>query len=210
MPVRTKRKAAVEPVPTLRDYVEAFCDADPSSRGDVVRLSGLLAKVVGGELAKALPGYIVRVGHRKYGGVIRRHHLDIFVSTDDLGLQVGIDVKGLNSRESVGKNWPNRVGDLHEMSANHHDKFPYAVMGGVLAIPHGVRAEQLANIERSMERLGGRRVPADPKDQMESLALLVIDKDKRQVVPDVPAPDSPLRYEKFVPTVVERLLERRH
>ena len=45
---RTK-KTSKEQAPTLRDYVDAFCDA-PLTRKAVMDLSSMLAKVVGGML----------------------------------------------------------------------------------------------------------------------------------------------------------------
>lgn len=185
-------------MPTWDDYVSAFCDA-PLTRRAVLRLSALLAQVVGGELQAQLgPATHVEVGHRAFGGSIRRHHLDVFIANAQLGLQLGIDVKGLNSGPSVGKNWNNRVGDLHELSTNHHHNFPRAVMGGVLAIPHeGISDNTLANIERAMRKVGGRVGVGDPQNQLERAALLVINKSERRILEAIPAPDGPLRIEAF-------------
>src|SRR6476659_3820617 len=118
----------LDPTPTLDDYVREFSHA-PISRKAVMDLSAMLARVVGSQLQNELPGAKVEVGHHSFGGAVRRHHLDAFIANAHLGLQLGIDVKGLNSASSVGKNWNNRIGDLHELATNHHHTFPKAVMG---------------------------------------------------------------------------------
>jgi len=204
---RTK-KTSKEPAPTLRDYVNAFCDA-PLERKAVMDLSSLLAKVVGGMLQEQLSGVTVEVGQRSFGGSIRRHHLDAWVSNEHLGLQIGIDVKGLNSAASVGKNWNNRVGDLHELATNHHQSFPKAVMGGVLAIPYeGLGENILRNIEKAMLNMGGRRGTANAQNQFEQASLIVISKERRLVLPDIPKKGGPLRIEAFAEAMADIFKQR--
>jgi hypothetical protein len=204
---RTK-KTSKEQAPTLRDYVEAFCDA-PLTRKAVMDLSSLLAKVVGGMLQEQLPGVAVEVGHRAFGGAVRRHHLDAFVANEHLGLQLGIDVKGLNSPSSVGKNWNNRVGDLHELATNHHQSFPKAVMGGVLAIPYeGLGESILRNIEKAMLNMGGRRGTVNAHNLFEQASLIVISKERRLVLPNIPQKGGPLRIETFASGIADIFKQR--
>jgi len=196
MPAKQPAKLTGPP-PTIEQYVSAFCDA-PMTRADVNQLSDLLARVVGGELQQRLPKDEILVGHRSFGGSSRRHHLDIFIADQHLGLKLGIDVKGLNSKSSVGKNWNNRVGDLHELALNHHSHFPNAVLGGVLAVPfEGLSDYVLKGIERAMFKLQGRRAIANAANLFECAALIVISKDERRVIDSIPEPGSPLRYEAF-------------
>jgi hypothetical protein len=185
------------PPPTIEQYVAAFCDA-PMTRAAVNQLSDLLARVVAGRLRPQLPQEEITVGHRSFGGSNRRHHLDIFIADQHLGLKLGIDVKGLNSKSSVGKNYNNRIGDLHELALNHHSHFRNAVLGGVLAVPYeGISEYVLRNLERSMFRLQGRRAIANADNLFECATLLVISKDVRRIIDTIPEPDSPLRYEQF-------------
>jgi hypothetical protein len=208
MATKPTKKTSKEPAPTLRDYVNAFCDA-PLERKAVMDLSSLLAKVVGGMLQEQLSGVTVEVGQRSFGGSIRRHHLDAWVSNEHLGLQIGIDVKGLNSAASVGKNWNNRVGDLHELATNHHQSFPKAVMGGVLAIPYeGLGENILRNIERAMLNMGGRRGTANAQNQFEQASLIVISKERRLVLPDIPKKGGPLRIEAFAEAMADIFKQR--
>lgn len=208
MATKPPKKTSKERAPVLRDYVEAFCDA-PLTRKAVMDLSSVLAKVVGAMLQEQLPGAAVEVGHRAFGGSVRRHHLDAFIANEHLGLQLGIDVKGLNSPSSVGKNWNNRVGDLHELATNHHQNFPRAVMGGVLAIPYeGLGASILQNIERSMLNMGGRRGTANAQNLFEQAALIVISKERRLILPDIPQKGGPLRIETFAASIADIFKQR--
>jgi hypothetical protein len=194
--------------PTIEDYVAAFCDAQ-ITRKAVMDLSTLLAQVVGTQIQGVLPAQRLQVGHKYFGGSSRRHHLDAFIANEHYGLQLGIDVKGLNSASSLGKNWNNRVGDLHELATNHHQNFPRAVMGGVLAIPYdGLTQNTLRNIERAMHRLGGRRAITNEVNRLEAAALLVISKAERAIRSDIPSPDSPARFERFAATMAEVFQER--
>ena len=169
----------------------------------------MLAHVVGSALQDKLPGVAVEVGHRDFGGSVRRHHLDAFVANAQLGLQLGVDVKGLNSARSVGKNWNNRVGDLHELATNHHQNFPRGVMGGVLAIPReGITPNTLRNIETAMGRMGGRRAVANAHNLLECACLIVISKDERRIVDDIPSPGSALRVERFAEIMSSVFKER--
>lgn len=196
------------PTPTIEQYVTAFCDA-PMTRAAVNQLSDLLARVVGGELQQRLPKEEILVGHRSFGGSTRRHHLDIFAADQHLGLKLGIDVKGLNSKSSVGKNWNNRVGDLHELALNHHSHFPNAVLGGVLAVPfEGLSDYVLKGIERAMFKLQGRRTIANAANLFERAALLVISKEERRVIDSIPEPSSPLRFESFSDAIAKVYKER--
>jgi hypothetical protein len=194
--------------PTIEDYVAAFCDAQ-ITRKAVMDLSTLLAQVVAAQIQALLPKQRVQVGHKYFGGSSRRHHLDAFIANEHYGLQLGIDVKGLNSASSLGKNWNNRVGDLHELATNHHQNFPRAVMGGVLAIPYdGLTQNTLRNIERAMQHLGARRAVTNEYNRLESAALLVISKAERTIRPDIPAPDSAARFERFASTMAQLFQER--
>lgn len=160
-------------------------------------------------LQEQLSGVAVEVGQRSFGGSIRRHHLDAWVANVHLGLQLGVDVKGLNSPSSVGKNWNNRVGDLHELATNHHQSFPKAVMGGVLAIPYeGLGENILRNIEKAMLNMGGRRGTANAQNQFEQASLIVISKERRLVLPDVPKKGGPLRIESFAEAMADIFKQR--
>ena len=205
---KPKPVAAVGPVPTLDDYVREFCAA-PLTRKAVMDLSSTLAKVVGAQIQRELPDQVLEVGHRFFGGSVRRHHLDCFIANRHYGLQLGIDVKGLNSASSVGKNWNNRVGDLHELATNHHNNFPRAVMGGVLAIPYEELTDSiLRNIERAMMNLHGRKAVTNAQNLLEQSCLIVISKERQMILPDIPLQNGPLRIETCAPSIAAIFRQR--
>lgn len=174
-----------------------------------MQLSRTLARVVGEQLRVLLPEAQLEVGRRTFAGSSRRHHLDAFVHSVDKGLQLGVDVKGLNSGLSVGKNWNNRIGDLHELAANHHTTSPKAVLGGVLAIPlEGITPTTLANIERAMLNLGERTAVSDSPNLLECACLIVISKEKRRIHEALPKSGSPLHVQNFAMTMA-RLYKQR-
>ncbi len=208
MTAERAKKAAVGTAPTLEDYVREFCDA-PITRKAVMDLSTMLGRVVGSLLQKELTDAVVEVGHRSFGGSIRRHHLDAFIANGHYGLQLGIDVKGLNSASSVGKNWNNRIGDLHELATNHHHIFPKAVMGGVLAIPYeGLSENVLRNIEKAMTNMNGRRAVTNAQNLLEQVSLIVISKERRAILEEIPRRDGPLRIETYEESIAEVFLQR--
>ncbi len=209
MPRKTTKKTLLDaPQVTMQQYVDAFCDA-PLTRKAVIDLSSLLAKVIGAQLQAELPHVEVKVGHKMFGGVIRQHHLDAFVSNEHYGLQLGVDVKGLNSGKSVGKNWNNRIGDFASMANNHHQHAPKAVMGGVLAIPYeGITPNTLKNIEQTLLNLQGRRAYANAHNIFEAIALIVISKESRKLLDNIPDPSGPLRVERFAKTSAELFRQR--
>jgi hypothetical protein len=70
---RPKSASGAGLIPALDNYVREFCAA-PLTRKAVMDLSSTLARVVGSQLQRELTEEMVEVGHRSFGGSIRRHH----------------------------------------------------------------------------------------------------------------------------------------
>jgi len=71
-------------------------------------------------------------------------------------------------------------------------------MGGVLAIPYeGLGENILRNIERAMLNMGGRRATTNAQNLLEQACLIVISKERRLILPDIPKKGGPLRIEAF-------------
>jgi hypothetical protein len=189
-------------------FIDAFCDA-PMERKAVIDLSKLLAKSVGADLQKALPMVDLHVGETEFGGTRGGHHLDIYAKGDD-GLRLGIDVKGLNSGASVTKNWRNRVlNDFVAFATKHHQTYPSAVLGGVLVIcADNVTSRTIANIEKALKDLNGRRATANVHGLLECVGLAIINKRDRVLLADRPSNDSGLRIEGFARTMASVFNQR--
>lgn len=200
---------------TLTEYVQAFCSA-PLARGEVNRLSRMLAHVVASQVETELAArgvtLPIEVGKPTFGGSRARHHLDAWIHEPSRGLMLGLDVKGLNKPQSVQKNWNNRIGDFEQLATHHHRLALNAVLGGVLAVPvEDLSDELLSKIEASMRKRGGRTHTANQQDQLEVTALIVISKQTKEILADVPAKSgvgAATRIESFAPRIAELFVER--
>lgn len=104
----------------------------------------------------------------------------------------------------------NRFGDIRTFAVNLHLKFPFAVLGGVLAIPTYeelptasavVRRPTRHLIERAIARLaraGGRRTEGDAPHLLEGVGVIVYDPDTATLDDALPPPGSGLRWDEFV------------
>ena len=115
---------------------------------------------------------------------------------------------------AVGRAIWNRFGDIRTFAVNLHLKFPFAVIGGVLAIPTWevaktkkkgtTRKSTIHLIERAVRRLvraGGRKTEGDAAHLLEGIAVVVYDPDTGKLHPTLPAPGSGLRWDEFIETL---------
>ncbi|HVM29146.1 MAG TPA: hypothetical protein VM305_00035 [Candidatus Limnocylindrales bacterium] len=143
------------------------------------------------------------VGEIEITGGIKPQQLDIVVASGRDGLALAIDVKGLNTRENAGKNLKNRLGDFVSIAVNFHLRFPYSVLGGVLALPSDISEAQLRKGIRIAEGLAGRVSPSEGPERFEGFCLLVFDCDRLDLSEQWPSPGSPVRYDNFVRSLAE-------
>lgn len=212
--------------PTVNDYVAAVSEyviASPTltphtkKRAQVV-LSNGLARALAAELTARVPGMRLRPGETNVAGALRvvkadlseTHHLD--------GLRLAVELKPVNL--AVGRAIWNRFGDIRTFAVNIHLKFPFAVVGGVLAIPAWewktrdgelVQVSTRRLIERATDRLaraGGRRTEGDAAHLLEGVAVLVYDPNTGQPDELLPPPGSGLRWSEFVNALVHAYVAR--
>jgi hypothetical protein len=82
-------------------------------------------------------------------------------------------------------------------------------MGGVLAIPYeGLSEGLLRNIEKAMMNMGGRRAVTNAQNLLEQACLIVISKEQRLVLADIPLPNGPLRIETYARSLAGIFLQR--
>jgi hypothetical protein len=72
-------------------------------------------------------------GERKVSGALRTVNADVSEIDDLDGLRLAVEIKPVNL--AVGRALWNRFGDIRTFAVNLHLKFPFCVVGGVLAIP---------------------------------------------------------------------------
>jgi hypothetical protein len=168
-----------------------------------------LGKALLGQLQTRLPVVDARVGEHVVSGALRTVNADVSEQHDLDGLRLAIEIKPVNL--AVGRAIWNRFGDIRTFAVNLHLKFPFAVIGGVLAVPTweaaktsttgAIRKPTTHLIQRAVSRLvraGGRKTEGDAAHLLEGIAVVVYDPDTAQLHPTLPAPGSGLRWEEFI------------
>ncbi|MDQ6946830.1 MAG: hypothetical protein M3256_11330 [Actinomycetota bacterium] len=132
---------AVAPTPDLQSYVKAASEyvLNAKSMSASVRkkaqiaLSAGLARAVRVELVQRIPKMRPHAGERTVAGALRSVRADVSESHELDGLRLALEIKPINL--AVGRAIWNRFGDVRTFAVNIHLKFPFAVVGGLLAVP---------------------------------------------------------------------------
>ncbi len=127
--------------PTLQDYVDAVSEyvlnakamSDSVRKRSQIALSGGLGRAVRRELVARVPSMKPHAGERNVAGALRSARADVSESHELDGLRLAIEIKPINL--AVGRAIWNRFGDVRAFAVNVHLKFPFAVVGGLLAVP---------------------------------------------------------------------------
>jgi hypothetical protein len=127
--------------PTIEDYLGAVSEyvlnARKLSAGGPkqaqIALGGGLGRVLATELAVKVPRMKPHAGELKVAGALRPAQADVSEAHQLDGLRLAVELKPVNL--AVGRALWNRFGDIRAFAVNIHLKFPFAVVGGVLAIP---------------------------------------------------------------------------
>jgi hypothetical protein len=205
--------------PSLDDYVAAVSQYvrqqatldDGQRKAAQIRLSSGLGEALLGELRRRLPSLTAgaSAGEQAVSGALRVAQLDLLEFHPLDGLRLAVEIKPVNL--AVGRALWNRFGDIRVTAVNVHLKFPFAVIGGVLAIPtyeevrrkagQVVRKGTTSLILRAVDRLvraGGRRSEADAAHLLEGVCVIAYDPETGKLEPDLPPTGSGLRWEEFV------------
>lgn len=127
--------------PTLEDYVDAVSEyvvnakamSDSLRKRAQIALSGGLGRALRRELIARVPSMKPHAGERNVAGALRSARADVSESHELDGLRLAIEIKPINL--AVGRAIWNRFGDVRAFAVNIHLKFPFAVVGGILAVP---------------------------------------------------------------------------
>jgi hypothetical protein len=215
--------ALQESTPSLQQYVNAasqyVLQAEHLSasikKKAQIRLSLILARVLVADLQEAEPSLAaLHVGERKVSGALRTVNADVSEIHELDGLRLAVEVKPVNL--AIGRAIWNRFGDVRTFAVNLHLKFPFAVVGGVLAIPtveyqRGVPRSAVPLIERAVDRFaraGGRKNEGEAAHLLEAIAVVAYDPANALIQPDLPAEDTGLRWEQFVNSLIQSYRSR--
>ena len=127
---------------------------------------------------------------------VRPQNFDVGYRPD--GVRFAFDSKTLNDKESIGKNWQNMINDLATEATTVHSRFPHALVAFMVIIPEPcfMPAQRAATIQ-TLERLARRSDVDGPDYTAEAIALILWNPADGTIDPNIPAPASPLRIEKF-------------
>ncbi len=149
------------------------------------------------QLQPSLPD-TVEVGPVRIVGGVRPQNFDVGYRPD--GVRIAFDSKTLNDDDSVGKNWQNMINDLATEATTVHTRFPSAVVGFLVCVPHQCLAHNASRASAmvgTLTRLGGRVLVDEPMHRAEALSLVLWDTATGRVDAGLPHPTSPLRLERF-------------
>jgi hypothetical protein len=175
-----------------------------------IRLSNALANALLAELHAAMPGMTEHAlaGEIWVAGALRSAKVDVVEFHPQDGLRLAVEIKPVNL--AVGRAIWNRFGDIRVTAVNLHLKFPFAVVGGLLAIPTSeevTRRGELAMrdtrhlIRRAVdrfERAGGRRSEAEAAHLLEGVCVLAYDIESATIEPALPPAGKGLRWSEFI------------
>jgi hypothetical protein len=138
----------------------------------------------------------VEVGPVRLVGGVRPQNFDVGYRPD--GLRFAFDSKTLNDRNSVQKNYQNMINDLATEATTVHSRFPYAVVGFLVAVPEPCLMEpQASALVGTLERLSGRILVDQPAHLAEVISMVVWNPEDGTISSKLPAADSRLRFERF-------------
>jgi hypothetical protein len=169
-----------------------------------IRLSLGLGKALASQLRLRVPTLDAMAGERVVSGALRTVKADVSQLHGLDGLRLAVEIKPVNL--AVGRAIWNRFGDIRTFAVNLHLKFPFAIIGGVLAIPTwevkgGERKSTVHLVQRAVRRLmraGGRKTEGDAAHLLEGIAVVVYDPETSQLHPTLPPVGSGLRWDEFI------------
>jgi hypothetical protein len=205
---------SVDPSPTLQTYLDAVSEyvrnaptrlASPA-KGAQIALSSGLGRVLRSELVAKVPRMDPHAGELNVAGALRTARADVSEAHHLDGLRLAVEIKPVNL--AVGRAIWNRFGDVRAFAVNIHLKFPFAVVGGVLAVP----TWEWAPVTKAMSKAGvGAADPVDDMDADDAGAEGDEDVDEAEEAEDLAATaaaDPAALYKKPTTHLLNRLITR--
>ena len=127
-----------------------------------IRLSNALGRALVVALSKRLPKLRAVSGERKVSGALRTVNADVSEIHELDGLRLAVEIKPVNL--AVGRAIWNRFGDIRTFAVNLHLKFPFCVVGGVLAIPTYEAVGSLQELEDELAEEADDIDAAQPRE----------------------------------------------
>lgn len=152
------------------------------------RLSNEIARAVAGTLrglglANCQPER-ARGRERQFAGGIGAKKVDVSFATEEDGLVLGVSIKSISFPDgrtrNYQKNLTNRRGDLLAEATTLHQRFPYAVIGGLFLFDEGAAADGTSRRPSTFETaheyfraFDGRGNQANSVERFEALGIVL-------------------------------------
>jgi hypothetical protein len=174
--------------PDLQDYINAVAEyvrqsgnlTAEDSKAAQISLSAGLGRCLREALTAANPRMQPQAGEVTVAGALRTARADVSDSHQLDGLRLAVEIKPVNL--AVGRAIWNRFGDVRAFAVNIHLKFPFAVVGGVLALP----TWEWAKLTRRMQREAAEQAHAvsavAEQDDTDELPLESTAEDRTELV----------------------------
>ena len=121
-------------VDAVSEYVRESASLDSSAaKSAQIALSAGLGRCLKAELEARVPRMDLFAGELDVAGALRSARAHVYEAHPLDGLRLAVEIKPINL--AVGRAIWNRFGDVQVFAVNIHLKFPFAVVGGVLALP---------------------------------------------------------------------------
>ena len=127
---KKKLQSSGLPPRRVRTYPPVTANGGRSLKAAGSILSAALGRCLKKELEDRLPGLNAYAGELDVAGALRTARADVSESHQLDGLRLAVEIKPVNL--AVGRR-SESFGDIRAFAVNIHLKFPFAVVGGVLA-----------------------------------------------------------------------------
>ncbi len=191
------------------------------------------AERLSGQVARALAARLRSLGvadcqpdpaggkERQFAGGIGAKKVDVSFAREEDGLILGISVKSISfpdrKTKNYQKNLTNRRGDLLAEATTLHQRFPYAVLGGLFLFDEGAardgtkrRASTVVTAHEYFRAFDRRGSQSNGVERFEALGIVL----HRAVEPvgyryfEVGRPGDPIPLDTFLYRLLDRVAER--
>ncbi len=230
--MRKPKKGQLKPIPaTISDATRA---AGPKPQDTANRVDKKnYAERLSNEVARYLAGQFRKRGltgcqpdeeggrERQFAGGIGAKKVDVSFATIEDGLVLAVSVKSISFRDqgrhNFQKNLTNRRGDLLSEATTLHQRFPYAVVGGLFLFDQGAAEDGTTNristfvtAHEYFTAFDNRSTQANAVQKFEVLGIALFEPFEPYTVRyfDAGNPDETKSLELFFCRLLERVAER--
>lgn len=231
MATRSRRVEPGAASAALTDAVRAAGSKPPDTAGRDAKKN--YAERLSNHVALALAAALGRLGlsgcqpdpsggrERQFAGGIGAKKVDVSYATEEDGLILGVSVKSISFADqrtrNYQKNLTNRRGDLLAEATTLHQRFPYAVIGGLFLFDEGAerdgtdrRPSTVVTAHEYFKAFDRRASQANAVEKFETLGILLIRAEApvacRYYAAGRPEAEQPL--DAFLARLLERVAER--